>query len=1483
MATPDNEKAKIEAALNVKEVRYQTIQAPMLCTFSGADIHIFLKAYARYKVMRVKDNLPVSEMRECLEGSLKEYLEYKDEDAEDDNKILASEESFKNYLEQSQSIEDAEVLAAELTKIEMNMALPDAKARLIDYEMRFLAIRKRASGISKLREKALVASYVQGLRPKSVQKAVEQAITWQDLSLREVMEEAADKVVHQDEYFKQSRVGAGDRERREDKVDHGYANKTRQGRDEAKSRRDQPSSQKSEEPMRKNENEIKKEDEHKKHNTRGHEEHKCYRCGGKYFPGHNFECPENPRNKAKKVNSVTVDSKDQVKSLATDVPPIYIPAEVGTLKFDGELDTGAVYSFISIGLAQELSSVTSVEFSPAPHSVRNANQQKTSARLVTFTLRLPSTSKLVSHVTLRWTFTELAYTENVKLLLIGRDLQRELGILRDDGLHLDFQVCKQELAKEKEDEIDDSTLDVYMMARDNEVEGRSSEEILVAEVMKVKVPDGPFGEKIRSVCMEFKEVFDPKLPPEGADFPPFHIDLSEDKVTHIPPRHLKPETREKVKAEFKKLREMGVIRDSHGPYMHPAVVVETAGKTRVCGDYRATNDVTIPLTFPLPNISKMLQMMQGAKFKGKMDARKGFHQLLVHEKDISKTAVATEDDYIEYPRIPFGVKNGPMWYQLQMTTAYIEYLYKVMAIFVDDFMLFAKDEEGFIVVLTKILQRTREKRLRLNAEKCSLGFEIIEAVGYVVTPEGRHVSESRVEAIHKLAAPTDVHTLRSFLGAVNYFREFVDHYAQTAEPLNKLLESKVTWYWSEKEQEAFDKLKAAVTSDHILAFGTEEEGSLVMRTDASGIGIGGVLMLRTSKGDKPVTYFSKSLSKVQRRWSTVEQELYAIVYGLSLQPYSDLLLLRPFTVETDHRNLIYLDKLSESNAKLMRWRLHMMQFPFSIYHIPGTANSIADMLSRLPTIQDVTQEGTEEKEGIKVYRIDIEPDFDRDLVNSQEVSAEEMAEEIKAELYHFDKETKLWCNSKDQAIVPTKELRKRLMEATHGSSMLGHMGVEKTITAIEEEGYTWKDIYQDVRKHVKQCGVCQKMSHRHEKDTVYLMKTTAVYQPFEVIAIDAIGPLVEDKNEYKYILTMIDCFTRWIELVPTRTLEATECAEAIMNRIFLRHGLPKEIRSDNGTQYVNHVVEELLKKVNVHHHRTIPYHPQANGIVERANQEIMRHLRCLVVDLDSANNWAQMLNIVQYILNHTVHSSTGETPFDMLHGRVAELRNPLEPFHVDESSIIARNPEEFEPKTYVDRLTKNLAHIHNNAKRLQEKKVKDRVEKANKDKKQSKFELGEYVLYLTPRKTTKLAPRQSGPYKIISINEEKMTYELQNIIEPEKTILTHPERICRFILPEGACETDVKKLAAIDEDEYLVSEVSGHRGSNRDNLEFQIVWTGYELMDPNECWEPYLNVKGCDKLTEYLTAHPDVLEMITKKAKHKKSQHKKNKTTHHRV
>lgn len=283
-----------------------------------------------------------------------------------------------------------------------------------------------------------------------------------------------------------------------------------------------------------------------------------------------------------------------------------------------------------------------------------------------------------------------------------------------------------------------------------------------------------------------------------------------------------------------------------------------------------------------------------------------------------------------------------------MQSIFADMLYKSVVVFFDDIMVFGRDEEEFLNNLRIVLTRLRKRRLRLKAKKCIAGATKMDAVGYVVSAKGRSMSPDRVTAVKNLPEPQDISELRAFLGKVNYFREYIDHCSDLTAPLSRLTKAGVPWQWGETEQKSFKELKDALTSEQILAYGTEE-GTLVLRTDASGVGIGGVLLLRDKEGkDRPVYYFSETLTETQRRWSTYEQELFAVVTGMTKEPYTDLLKMKEFIVETDHRNLTFLDKVAAvtGNHKLNQWLMILMQFTFKIVHIAGSTNCVADVLSR---------------------------------------------------------------------------------------------------------------------------------------------------------------------------------------------------------------------------------------------------------------------------------------------------------------------------------------------------------------------------------------------------------------------------------------------------------------------------------------------------------------------------------------------------------
>lgn len=234
----------------------------------------------------------------------------------------------------------------------------------------------------------------------------------------------------------------------------------------------------------------------------------------------------------------------------------------------------------------------------------------------------------------------------------------------------------------------------------------------------------------------------------------------------------------------------------------------------------------------------------------------------------------------------------------------------------------------------------------------------------------------------------------------------------------------------------------------------------------------------------------------------------------------------------------------------------LQEFYIRVIHIPGRTNVVADALSRL-------------------HKLDVV------------VSAVEPAAILDAPVVGGD------------VAAP---LHKQEFDMVHGG-VHGHFGVSKTVKMLRSLGYHWREMKKDVHKLITECIVCQKTRPMRLPDVPLRDTSTSVL--FRVVALDTTGPFPESLKGFKYILVIECCFMRWVELIALRTLEAEECAESIMTAIFLRHGLPLYLRSDNGSQFVNSVIQQLLVQMGVKHHRVLPYTPQSNGHVERINKEVI--------------------------------------------------------------------------------------------------------------------------------------------------------------------------------------------------------------------------------------------------------------------------------------
>ena len=339
-----------------------------------------------------------------------------------------------------------------------------------------------------------------------------------------------------------------------------------------------------------------------------------------------------------------------------------------------------------------------------------------------------------------------------------------------------------------------------------------------------------------------------------------------------------------------------------------------------------------------------------------------------------------------------------------------------------------------------------------------------------------------------------------------------------------------------------------------------------------------------------------------------------------------------------------------------------------------------------------------------------------------------------------------------QLILP-KKCREAVLMMAHEIPIAGHLGKCRTTKRLLQRFY-WPNIYQDVANLYRNCTRCQK-AHNRRAQPVPLVPLPIMSEPFSRIAMDIVGPLPRSSKGHKYILVICDYATRYPEAVPLRTCDAEAVAEEL-GKLFSRVGIPKEVLTDQGTNFTSQLLVELYRLLNVHGIRTTPYHPQTDGLVERFNQTLKAMLRRTVTE--EGKDWDKLLPYLLFAYREVPQASTGFSPFELLYGRA--VRGSLD---VIKATWEADEKSDESVVLYVlsiqERLTK-MAEL-----------VKDNMDKAQETQKkwydlnarERSFEVGEKVLVLLPTSTHKLLAQWQGPYDVVKkINKVIYEVEMQN-------------------------------------------------------------------------------------------------------------------------
>ena len=287
-----------------------------------------------------------------------------------------------------------------------------------------------------------------------------------------------------------------------------------------------------------------------------------------------------------------------------------------------------------------------------------------------------------------------------------------------------------------------------------------------------------------------------------------------------------------------------------------------------------------------------------------------------------------------------------------------------VAVYLDDILISGATATEHLNNLKSLLKRLQDNGLRCNLSKCRFAEPTVEYLGHTLSKDGIQMGR-QVDAVAKMPAPTNVSTLKSFLGSVQFYSKFIPNLSTISEPLTGLTRKETDWQWTSREESSFQGLKSLLSKDVLLAH-YDKTLPIGISCDASEVGIGVVLFQRYSDGkERPLFNVSKTLTATQRRYSQIQREALAIIYGL--QKFHNYLYGRKFILVTDHKPLISLFNPKKGTPamaanRLARWALTLSQYEYSIEYRKTTDHGNADALSRLPIGDDREFDSKEEKE-----------------------------------------------------------------------------------------------------------------------------------------------------------------------------------------------------------------------------------------------------------------------------------------------------------------------------------------------------------------------------------------------------------------------------------------------------------------------------------------------------------------------------------------
>ena len=934
------------------------------------------------------------------------------------------------------------------------------------------------------------------------------------------------------------------------------------------------------------------------------------------------------------------------------------------------------------------------------------------------------------------------------------------------------------------------------------------------------------------------------------------------------------------------------IRHSKSPAGAPILFVKKKdGSLRMCVDYRGLNKVTIKNRYPLPLISGLLDQLGQAKIYTKIDLRGAYNLVRIREGDEWKTAFRTRYGHFEYNVMPFGLTNAPAIFQHLMNDIFREFLDDFVVCYLDDILIYSKNEEDHKQHVRLVLEKLRNAGLYAKLEKCVFHQPQVEFLGYIISGEGLSMDPKKIQTVIEWKKPATIRDVQCFLGFANFYRIFIQNYSKIAASLTRLT-CKDKLEWSTEADQAFETLKKAFTTAPILTH-PDFQKPFFLETDASDFALGAVLSQSSEDGRlHPVAFHSRKFTAAEINYEIHDKELLAIVD--SFQEWRHFLegAQHPVTVYTDHKNLEYFMSAKVLNRRQARWSISLSRFNFVITYRPGSQQIRSDALSRraylapkegdaafdqqrstlikpeqlqLKTVRTTT---SVDASFLQEIRVSLQSDplalkfksnagipssgeissIDSQIPDSEVVDLESPNQPTSSSRIHRSRGGEMPQDDTDPRFqfqdgllyyqgllyVPEGPCRLRVLQSRHDFPSAGHFGYNKTMELISRD-FWWPQMWKVVKEYVTTCDTCSRSKIPRHRPYGLLQPLPIPEKPWTSISMDFIVDLPLSKT-FDSIFVVVDRLTKMAHFIPChKTVTGEETAKLFVDNVYKIHGFPDDIISDRGTQFTSKFWQSLFKILGVEIKLSSAYHPQTDGQTERVNQVLEQYLRCTINY--HQDNWTDLLPLAEFAYNNTLQGSTQQTPFFANYGHHPRF----DQFNLN----ISQNPAAID-------LATRLSNIQ---KQMKEKLLEAQEhQKSNADKSRKQHPLisiGDKVWLLrrnlkTQRPSDKLDYRRLGPFPVVKqIN--KVAYRL----ELPASMKIHPVFHVSLLEPykestlPGRVQETPPPIEIEGEEEFEVSEILDSR-IHRRRLEYLVHWQGYEVSE--RTWEPASNLDNAPEM-----------------------------------